>query len=121
MLDVTFCIKTLERPRSCQKCIHSIRRFYPQSPIIVVDDSPLAYEYKGSNVKLLRPGLDVGAAAGRNIAIDAVETPYMVMIDDETLSVDTPADLERAIKMMQDDLLMNAYLKTNTNQVRETV
>lgn len=53
--------------------------------------------------------------------IENGEHVHMVMIDDETLSVDTPADLERAIKMMQDDLLMNAYLKTNTNQVRETV
>lgn len=36
---------------------------------------------------------------------------YMVMTDTETLSVDTPADLERAVDLMHGDRLMSRYMR----------
>ena len=81
MVEVTAIVKTLERPHSLQRLIRSIRRYYPQLPILVGDDSlqaapPLGAEY-------LRLPRDCGASAGRNRLLERIETPYFLQLDDD--------------------------------------
>jgi 3-deoxy-manno-octulosonate cytidylyltransferase (CMP-KDO synthetase) len=45
--------------------------------------------------------------------IEQGEHVHMVMTDVETLSVDTPGDLERVVALMNGDQLMNAYKEAN--------
>ena len=45
--------------------------------------------------------------------IEHGEHVYMVMTETETLSVDTPADLERVVDLMQSDRLMSKYIRMN--------
>ena len=45
--------------------------------------------------------------------IEHGEHVHMVMTDVETLSVDTPGDLERVVALMNGDQLMNAYKEAN--------
>jgi len=44
--------------------------------------------------------------------IEHGERVHMVMTDVETLSVDTPEDLERVVDLMKEDALINEYKET---------
>jgi glycosyltransferase involved in cell wall biosynthesis len=80
--DITFLIKTFRRPQCLNRLIASIRQFYPDARIIVVDDSG----YRSSEVwveKYIEAPFDIGLAAGRNMGVAACETPYIVILDDD--------------------------------------
>jgi GT2 family glycosyltransferase len=83
--SVTVVVKTFQRPAALRRLLASIRRFYPEIPIVVVDDSeqPLApvppevtrYEHF--------PFDSLGVSAGRNAAVHEVETEYTLICDDD--------------------------------------
>ncbi len=79
--EVTAIVKTFERPRSLDRLVRGIRRFYPGLHIIVADDSfhpsPIA------QVEYLRLPPDSGVSAGRNACFARVQTPYFVLLDDD--------------------------------------
>lgn len=79
--QLTAVIKTFERPQILRRLVDSIRRFYPDLPLIVVDDSrepkPLA------GVETVSLPYDSGVAAGRNAGVERVNTPYLLMLDDD--------------------------------------
>ena len=79
--QVTAIVKTFERPRSLDRLVRSIRRFYPRLRVIVGDDSVTAYPR--SDVDYVRLPVDVGVAAGRNAILELVETPYFLSLDDD--------------------------------------
>jgi 3-deoxy-manno-octulosonate cytidylyltransferase (CMP-KDO synthetase) len=45
--------------------------------------------------------------------IEHGEHVHMVMTETETLSVDTPGELERVVELMDGDRLMNLYIEAN--------
>ena len=79
--QVTAIVKTFERPRSLDRLVRSIRRFYPQLRVLVGDDSHTPYPR--TDVDYVRLPADVGAAAGRNALLELVETPYFLTLDDD--------------------------------------
>jgi glycosyltransferase involved in cell wall biosynthesis len=79
--EVTIVIKTFERVTKLKRLVKSIRRFYPNLTIIIVDDSKT--EAKISGVQLIRLPYNSGVSAGRNAGINAVKTKYTVIIDDD--------------------------------------
>ena len=79
--EVTAIVKTLERPRSLQKLIHSIRRYYPQMTVLVGDDSSSTCLVP--DIECLRLPTDCGASAGRNRLLEHVKTPYFLQLDDD--------------------------------------
>ena len=79
--QVTAIVKTFERPRSLDRLVRSIRRFYPRMRVIVGDDSMTAYPR--NDVDYVRLPVDVGVAAGRNAMLELVETPYFLTLDDD--------------------------------------
>ena len=93
---VTLIAKTFERPRCVKKMLESVRKFYPDIRLIIVDDSkdpePLTdCEY------LILP-YDSGVSAGRNHALKHVETLEARIIRDgkeQTIAVEklVPGDL----------------------------
>ena len=88
MEDVTLGIKTLLRPDSLKKLLTSIQTYYPGINIVVVDDgkTPSLTDAEASqypNLNYLKVAFDVGIGGGRNIMIDAIETPYTVYLDDD--------------------------------------
>lgn len=79
--QVTAVVKTFERPRVVRRLIRSIRRFYPDLRVIVVDDSRVPIELGGvENVHL---PYDSGVSVGRNEALRRVETPFVLVLDDD--------------------------------------
>ena len=80
---VTAVIKTFQRPRHCAALVASIRRHYPDLPIIIVDDSRCPSDYPGC--RIVRLPFDSGLSAGRNAGLATVETEYFLLLDDDFL------------------------------------
>lgn len=81
MKNVTAIIKTFERPAAVRRLVESIRRYYPDMRIIVGDDSKEPQEVP--DAELLALPFDIGLSAGRNRLVDAVETEYTLLLDDD--------------------------------------
>jgi GT2 family glycosyltransferase len=79
--QVTAIVKTFERPRSLDRLVRSLRRYYPQLRVIVGDDSVTAFPR--TDVDYVRLPVDIGVAAGRNALLELVETPYFLSLDDD--------------------------------------
>ena len=78
---LTAIIKTFERPETVARLLKSLRRFYPNMRVIVVDDSAKPIERAG--VQNIHLPYDSGVSAGRQKALEAVQTPYVLLLDDD--------------------------------------
>lgn len=86
--EITFLIKTFERPKIALRLIKSIREFYPDVRVIVADDGqkyPLQQQavHNLGNVDILKLPYDTGLSEGRNKLMEATETPYFLLLDDD--------------------------------------
>ncbi len=83
--DVTVLVKTFERPDCLRRLVASIRRYYPDIAIVVVDDSrePLVPEPEGVTRYLPLPFNSAGLAGGRNFGLRQMETDYVLISDDD--------------------------------------
>lgn len=81
--NVTAIVKTFERPACLQRLLKSIARHYPGLTVLVADDSlnPLS-AIDGAKTVIQLP-YDVGIARGRNTLLNAVDTPYFLLLDDD--------------------------------------
>jgi glycosyltransferase involved in cell wall biosynthesis len=86
---LTFIVKAYERPNCLNRLLRSLSDVYPAYSVIVLDDSssPLANpdELTSFNLKIsyIRAKPDVGLSAGRNILVDSVLTPFVILLDDD--------------------------------------
>jgi glycosyltransferase involved in cell wall biosynthesis len=78
---LTAVIKTFERPKVLERLVKSLRKMYPGMRVIVVDDSREPVELEGVDT-IVMP-YDSGVSAGRNEALKLVETPYLMLLDDD--------------------------------------
>jgi glycosyltransferase involved in cell wall biosynthesis len=83
--DITVLVKTFERPEALRRLVSSIRRFYPSIAILAVDDSrePLEPAPEGVSRYWHLPYNSAGLAGGRNFGLRHVETPYVLVSDDD--------------------------------------
>ena len=79
--QTTAIIKTFQRPDDLDRLIRSIRRFYPELPILVGDDG--LEPSPRDDVEYLRLPPDIGLSAGRNAMLEHVRTPYFVLLEDD--------------------------------------
>jgi len=101
MRDVTFLIKTFERPALLKSLVRGIRRYYPSAPVVIADDGSPG---SGNDALAADPlveyhGLayDGGISSGRNFALARVRTRYFVLLDDDfefTRKTDIPKLVE---------------------------
>jgi hypothetical protein len=83
--DITVLVKTFERPQALKRLLASVRALYERMPVVVVDDSirrldPVPREI---TTYLHEPYNSLGAAGGRNLGLSHVETPYLLVCDDD--------------------------------------
>ena len=95
---VTAIVKTFERPRSLDRLVRSIRRYYPQLHVIVGDDS--ITPYPRHDIEYIRLPVDIGVAAGRNTLLGLVDTPYFISLDDDFAFTDETR-LERLVETLE--------------------
>jgi len=80
--DLTFCVTAFERPAALTKLLSSVRARYPETRIIVADQS-FSPARTRSDVEDLTVDFDIGVAAARNLLLDRVETPFVMFLDDD--------------------------------------
>lgn len=78
---------TIERPPVVQRLIRSVRRYFPDMPIYVADQSReigrmLAF-YDAHRVHLVTMPFDAGVAASRNWLVAAMTEDFFVLCDDD--------------------------------------
>jgi glycosyltransferase involved in cell wall biosynthesis len=101
MKNVTAIIKTFQRPDTVRRLVQSIRQYYPDLRIIVGDDSTEPQEVPGA--ELLALPFDIGLSAGRNRLVDAVETEYTLLLDDDFV-FEPDTRIELLLKPLDDGL-----------------
>ena len=83
-LQTTFIIKTFERPDKPVALVKSIAKFYPNVPIIIIDDSKKPSEEEWvPHIQYVHTEYDIGLSEGRNRAVKLVKTKYFVLLDDD--------------------------------------
>ena len=102
--NLTISIKTFERQKTVLRLLGSIRKYYPNIKIIVVDDSRKPFSSADlniyGNIDLITTEYDVGVSAGRNIALGAVETKYVMVLDDDYIFY-RKTDIRKAIDILE--------------------
>eukprot|EP00698_Gefionella_okellyi_P024428 TRINITY_DN8607_c0_g1_i1.p1 TRINITY_DN8607_c0_g1~~TRINITY_DN8607_c0_g1_i1.p1 ORF type:complete len:642 (-),score=116.64 TRINITY_DN8607_c0_g1_i1:49-1974(-) len=84
-LDVTFVVKTFERPDCLRRLVASIPQRYRNVRVLIVDDSraPIKDPPASHVIQYHWVGFDVGLSAGRNELVRLVETEYLLLLDDD--------------------------------------
>lgn len=81
---LTLIMATYERARSLEAVLASVRKNYPELPIIVCNTGgPLDFNVDAYTRVLDRPDLEANVSAARNACLDAVVTPYTLVSDDD--------------------------------------
>lgn len=85
--NLTAIIISFYRPEYLEECLDSIKRQYPYINIIVGNNGP-ADDYKEElctyhNAKYIKLPYDCGVCVGRNMLVDEVKTPYVLVGDDD--------------------------------------
>lgn len=78
---------TIERPQVVQRLIRSTRRYFPDIPIYVADQSrqteTMASFYASHDVRVIRMPYDAGVTASRNRLTRTIREDYFVLCDDD--------------------------------------
>jgi hypothetical protein len=97
--QLTILIKTFERPAIVRRLVASIRRGYPSLPIIVADDSRAPIDLPG--VETVALPFDSGVSAGRQAGLARVQTPFVMVADDDFVFLPSTA-LAPAVAKLHD-------------------
>jgi glycosyltransferase involved in cell wall biosynthesis len=79
--NVTIIIKTFERKYKLKQLVESIKLYYPNIRIIIVDDGQEPESIEGTDY-IITP-FNIGVSLGRNIALSIVRTKYFITLDDD--------------------------------------
>ncbi len=81
--NVTFIFKSFDRQRQARRLYRSIRRYYPRVQIVIADDSRKPLVIDGAEI--IRLPFNSGLSKGLIAALERVETPYVMRMDDDLL------------------------------------
>lgn len=80
--NTTIIVKTFERAELLDRLLVSIRRFYPDVPVLVADDSEQPTDHRLAT-RTFRLPFDSGLPVGRNLLLRHVPTRYFITCDDD--------------------------------------
>lgn len=83
--NVTAIVKAFERNEALINLYESIRTFYPELRIVIIDDSrsPSNDFSNDPLVTYVNTEFDIGLSEGRNRALSLVDTEYFLLLDDD--------------------------------------
>ena len=117
MRDVSILIKTFERPQCLERLLSSIERSGWLGPVWIADDSRIPQRdrviarYAKMVTGYLCMPFDSGLSAGRNLLLRHVNTPYLVLCDDDFI-FDDRTDMNRFLELLESsglDLIGGVY------------
>ena len=97
--EATFVITAHERPDTCRATIDAIKALYPGAHILVADSSETTSMWP--DVTMIPMEHDAGISEKRNTLAAAVETPYLVMMDDDNLLVEGQTNLQAMLDILK--------------------
>ena len=83
--NVTFIYKSFNRQRKAKHLYQSIRAFFPNARIVIADDSAVPLEIPGAEI--IHMPFNSGLSKGLIAALERVETPYVMRLDDDVLLI----------------------------------
>lgn len=117
--NVTFIFKSFERKGRAKKLCRNLQRYYPGVRIIIADDSKKPLKINNECVKIIHLPFNSGLSKGINKALQLVETPFTVRIDDDVLL--TPyTDFHKHLKFLKEnpDVDLISVLVYNSSRVK---
>ena len=81
--DVTIGASAFRRPGCVERMVKSIRQFYPKTQIIIGDNGDQPANVSDDHLTYLRLPFNIGLSATRNRIVDALQTPYLWLLDDD--------------------------------------
>ncbi|MFC7489201.1 MULTISPECIES: glycosyltransferase family 2 protein [unclassified Knoellia] len=97
---VTMTVKTFERPAVLARCLASARTVF-DGRIVVADDSRVPVSDLGDDIHVIPLPFNSGVPAGRNAALDAVETELVFVTDDDVVFT-AASDIVAAMNFLDD-------------------
>jgi len=97
---VTMTVKTFERPDVLRRCLGSVRTVF-DGRIVVADDSRTPVTGPGANIDVIAMPFNSGVSVGRNAALDAVETEFVFVTDDDVVFT-AASDIVAAMNFLDD-------------------
>lgn len=99
--NVTFIYKSFERQNLAKALFKNIQNYYPGVAVIIADDSKIPLEIESPYVRILHLPFNSGLSYGINRALEQVQTPYLVRLDDDELL--TPySDFHRQLQFLEE-------------------
>ena len=83
--NVTFIFKSFERQDMAVELYRNIQRYYPGTQVIIADDSREPLHHEAPFLKIINLPFNSGLGLGISRALEQVETPYVVRMDDDEL------------------------------------
>lgn len=88
--NVTIIFKSFERQNLAKRLYRNIQSYYPGVRVIIADDSSKPLDLQDDSLQVIQLPFNSGLSYGLNRALEKVETPYVMrMDDDELLTVKT--------------------------------
>ena len=83
--NVTFIYKSFQRQNLAKRLYRNIQKYYPGVRVIIADDSSKPLQLSGPGLQIIQLPFNVGLSAGLNRALELVETPFVIRMDDDEL------------------------------------
>ncbi len=105
--EITFLVKTFERPGCVKRLIRSLYRQYPDAKVIIADDSEksckeyFSKHYPSKDLTVYELPYDCGLSYGRNYMVDRVQTEYFCLLDDDFI-LDGKSDVVEALQTLKE-------------------
>jgi glycosyltransferase involved in cell wall biosynthesis len=96
---VTVAVKTFKRPDVARRLVRSARTVF-DGRIVVADDSPTPMSFDDPLVDVIAMPFNSGVSVGRNAALDAVDTEFVLVTDDD-LVFTAATDVDAARRRLQ--------------------
>lgn len=112
--NVTIIFKSFERQKLAKRLYENIQKFYPGIRVIIADDSSKPLEMGDEHVEVIQMPFNSGLGKGMCRALERVETPYVIrMDDDELLTVHTRFEEHLKYLMMRPEIDLIGVLPMN--------
>ena len=83
--NVTIIFKSFERQKMAKRLYKNIQSYYPGIRVIIADDSSKPLDLQGDSLQVIQLPFNSGLSYGLNRALEKVETPYVMRMDDDEL------------------------------------
>lgn len=83
--NVTVIFKSFERQKMAKRLYENLQKYYPGVRVVIADDSRKPLDLQGDSLTIIHLSFNSGLSYGLNQALERVDTPYVMRMDDDEL------------------------------------